>query len=953
MRKFVLLFMCVLVVSLFGATTGKIVGRVYDASTGEGLPGVNVIVEGTTMGAATDPDGYFVILSVSPDRYDVTARMIGYRSLTITGVIIEADLTRTLEFALETEAIKVKGVTIKAKKPIIKKDATTSVSIVSAEDMEATPVNTVEGVVAQQAGVISTGGLHVRGGRSTEIVYVVNGVEMVDPMTGGFDSHIPQESVQETAVYTGGFGAEYGSAQSGVINVITKGGGSKFHFTLKARTNDAFGIERLQKFLDNNESCDTTYLTVSTAEANYGNFIPYRDYYISVSPDETDTVYCYISPDGSDTTDLEEEFDVLAYTQPGGRVDTIFVNDTLVSEDWRPEKMKRFDFTFSGPLLGKKLRFFLGGEYTTDDGHHPNYDDWEYTYTGKLSFKPTQAFKVILHGLYHRTEYNAYGAQWKFNLDDLYKSKACTYSYGINLTHAINPKVIHEFKFNNYTTDLLYNVFEDGTYDLNNDGVIDDADKDGIDDFTDVDNNDTVEINGIERTQRWPDLSYPFTRTANFNGYIHQGYYRLAWGYDKKEIYTGRWDLTAQIGRIHEIKAGISGKYYTLFDYGADMASGGNVYMDWVENKPYRAAAYIQDKLERESFVLNAGLRFDYFNANANNIPGDPGDPVTDPTSGGEILNPVRAEARWAISPRVGLSFPITEYDKFHFTYGHYFQAPPMVYMFRNQNYDFSGAFPMCGNPNIEPEKTVSYEFGIQHAFNDEILIDVTAYMRDIAGLTDTEQIFYTMVNYYTLYTNADYGSARGIEVNFSKRRGGTPAWLTWNINYSFGVARGKSSSTRQNYDYVWAGYVVPTEEHYLEWDQRHTINANFGLHSPEGEALFGVPGLDNFGITITSAYGSGLPWTPPSRTRVQLINAERLPYTFQTNLRVSKDLEIGQLKVGLFGDVYHLFEHENIVRGYLNSSWYNAYGDPSGSYNDPRVYSAKRFMRVGLSVKW
>ena len=496
-------------------------------------------------------------------------------------------------------------------------------------------------------------------------------------------------------------------------------------------------------------------------------------------------------------------------------------------------------------------------------------------------------------------------------------------------------------------------MFEDGTYDLNNDGVIDDADKDGIDDFTDVDNDRFVEINGVERDFYWPELSYPFTRTPNFDGYIHQGYYRICWGYDKKEIYTGRWDLTAQIGRIHEIKAGISGKYYTLFDYGADMASGGNVYMDWVENKPYRAAAYIQDKLERESFVLNAGLRFDYFNANANNIPGDPGDPVIDPTSGGEIRDPVRAEARWAISPRVGLSFPITEYDKFHFTYGHYFQAPPMVYMFRNQNYDFSGAFPMCGNPNIEPEKTVSYEFGIQHAFNDEILIDVTAYMKDIAGLTDTEQIFYTMVNYYTLYTNADYGSSRGIEVNFSKRRGGAPAWLTWNINYTFGVARGKSSSTRQNYDYVWAGYVVPTEEHYLEWDQRHTVNANFGLHSPEGEALFGIPGFDNSSITVTTAYGSGLPWTPPSRTRVQLINTERLPYTFQTNLRVSKDFEIGQLKVGLFGDVYHLFEHENIVRGYLYSSWYNAYGDPAGSYNDPRVYSAKRFMRLGLSVKW
>jgi outer membrane receptor protein involved in Fe transport len=952
MRKLILLLLFMLAASLFAATTGKIVGRVYDSSTGEALPGVNVIVEGTTMGAATDPDGYFVILNVPPGTYNVTARMMGYRDVMQTEVRVEADLTKTLEFPLESEAIAVRGVTVRAKRPIIKKDVTTSVAIISAEDMESTPVSTIEGVVSRQAGIIADGPYqYVRGGRDTEIVYVVDGVEMVDPFLGGFDSHVPQESVEETAVYTGGFGAEYGSAQSGVVNVITKSGGSDFHFTLKARTNDAFGIGGLQDFIDDNKSSDTTYLTVRTSDVA----TPYMDI------------------TGGDTTYYEEDFDKVTYTERGsGNERTIYVNDTLTADDWRPEKMKRVDFTLSGPIVGKTLRFFLGGEYWKDEGFHGNYDNAEQTYTGKLTFKPTQAFKIDLHGLYHYNDRKAYSVQWKFFLDRYYgKLEDLSYSYGIDFTHAINPRIYHELRFNNYTTSFNSNIFEDGSYDMNGDGVIDDDDIDGIDDFTDEDNDRWVEINGVERINPetgegfdWPELIYwPFTAARNYNNFYYQGYYRIAWTYDKHETWTGKWDLTAQIGRAHELKMGLSGKYYELFRYRADMASGGNVYMDWTKAYPYRLSAYLQDKLEQESFVLNAGIRFDFFSPNSDNLPGDIYNPVLDPSEGGEVLNPMEAEDSWAISPRVGFSFPITEYDKFHFTYGHYFQVAPLLHLYRNINYDFSGAFPMVGNPNLEPEKTVGYEFGIQHAFNDEVLIDVTTYMRDITGLTDTEQIFYTAGDYYTRYRNSDYGSARGFEIKFSKRRGGTPAWLVWDMIYTFGVARGKSSSTRQNYDFIWAGYVVPAEEHYLDWDQRHTLRADIGLHAPEGEALFGIPGFDNFGVNFTVNYGSGLPYSPPSSTKEQLINTERLPYTVQTDMRFYKDFEVGQLKLGLFGDIYHLFNRENINRYYVGWSdgsstinyenWYHVYGDPAGPWGDPRVYDAKRYMRFGISVKW
>jgi outer membrane receptor protein involved in Fe transport len=913
-------------------------GRVYDSRTGENLPYVKIIIDGTTMNATTDQNGYFLILNVPPGLYSVTARMIGYRSVTKTNVRVDADFTRTLEFSLESEAIAEKEAIIKVKNPIINKDVTTSIAIVLSEKIEAIPVNTIEGIVSRLPGIIIDGGYqHIRGGRGTEILYVINGVEIVDPMTGVFDSSIPIECIQEVVTYKGGFGAEYSSVQSGLVNVITKSGGSKFHLTLKARSNDAFGIKGLQGFIDENNVNDTTYLTARTSD------VPTDWFRVS----DGDTIY------------YERPFDVVTYKERGtGNYKTIYVNDTLVAEDWHPEKMKRIDFTLGGPLLGRKLRFLIGGYYFTNYGHHINKDGTYHTYTGKLTFNPNKRFRFDIHGLYNTAELNEYDARWKFNLGNRPKFEAESYSYGFVFSHSINQRVFHELRFNNYTTNLHYNVFEDGSYDINGDGIIDDDDIDGIDDFTDFDSDRNVEINGVERGFDWPDMaSYPFTRAANYNDFIYKGYYRFCWGWDEKKTWTGRWDLTADINSLNEVKLGISGKYYDIFDYNVDMASGGNVFVDWVKVYPYQLSAYIQDKLELKSFFLSAGARFDYFNPNSNNLPADPENPVVDIARGGEILNPVQADVKWTISPRIGFSYMITNNDKLHFSFGRYLQIPPMYTLFWNMNYNFTYPFPFVGNPNIKPEKTTFYELCIQHAFNNEILIDITAYLKYVSDLINTEQIFYTVGDYYTRYINVDNGSSRGIEIKFSKTRGGTPAWLTWNISYILSIAKGQSSSTRQNYDIIWAGYIIPDEEHYLNWDQRHTVKADIGIHAPAGEALFEIPGLDNFGINFTINYGSGFPWSPPPRTREVLINTERLPYNFRADMRFHKNFKVGKVTLGLFGDIYHLFNHTNINRWYLDlynyESWYKAYGDPSGQFKDPRVYSAKRYMRFGISIKW
>ena len=238
-----LLFCC----KLYGGLTGKITGATKDAKTGEALPGVNVIIEGTLMGAASNLEGIYIILNLHPGEYSVTTSMIGYQSKTVKKVRVRTDLTTTLNFDLNQTVVPIPGITVIAKTPIIDKGLTESRTIVDAKEAKHMPVTDIQGVVAQQAGVIEG---HIRGGREGEVIYMMDGVAIVDPLTNRFDSSIPRFGVQETDIYTGGFSAEYGNAQSGVVNVVMKEGGKQQTGSISYLTNDFRGMQTLHDYLD-------------------------------------------------------------------------------------------------------------------------------------------------------------------------------------------------------------------------------------------------------------------------------------------------------------------------------------------------------------------------------------------------------------------------------------------------------------------------------------------------------------------------------------------------------------------------------------------------------------------------------------------------------------------------------------------------------------------------------
>ena len=201
--------------------TGKVSGQIVDTNTGESLIGANVMLAGTTLGAATDEEGYYHILSVPPGYYDIRVNMIGYGDKTITGVRVEIDLNAVIDVDLSVEVIEGEEITVEANQKLVKVDVASSQKSISSEKISEMPVSSVAEVVGLSAGV---SGLSVRGGSYNETQFMVDGLVLNDERTSEPTTGIPLSAIQDISLQTGGFGAEYRNARSGIINVVTKEG---------------------------------------------------------------------------------------------------------------------------------------------------------------------------------------------------------------------------------------------------------------------------------------------------------------------------------------------------------------------------------------------------------------------------------------------------------------------------------------------------------------------------------------------------------------------------------------------------------------------------------------------------------------------------------------------------------------------------------------------------------
>jgi outer membrane receptor for ferrienterochelin and colicin len=212
-------------------TTGILEGRLRDKTTKEPLIGVNVLIVGTTYGAATDTGGLYRVSNLRAGVYDVRYSLIGYKPVVMKGVRILPDLRTRIDLELEASAIELEAVEIRAERPLIQKDLAATAFLFGEMKLEKLPISSFREVLLLQPSATLEGNL--RGGRTHEVVFLIDGLPVQDVIGGGLGALVPRSSIGELAIQSGGFNPEYGNALSGIVNVITRSGGSDHKYAVR------------------------------------------------------------------------------------------------------------------------------------------------------------------------------------------------------------------------------------------------------------------------------------------------------------------------------------------------------------------------------------------------------------------------------------------------------------------------------------------------------------------------------------------------------------------------------------------------------------------------------------------------------------------------------------------------------------------------------------------------
>lgn len=222
-----------------GGTTGIIEGVVLDKRTGEPLPGVNVYLAAMTTGTATNAEGMFALHNVRIGMCELRFTHVGYQTFVLRNVAVHPDLRTRLRVALEPSDVQMDEVVVVQEKPLIQTDVTATAFLVSGEELRALPINKPLDIVGYKPGTTLEG--NIRGGKTTEVSYLVDGLPVQELMRGEVTSSLPLSSIVGMSIHTGGFEAQYGNALSGIVNIVTRTGGNDLTVFARASSDHAFG----------------------------------------------------------------------------------------------------------------------------------------------------------------------------------------------------------------------------------------------------------------------------------------------------------------------------------------------------------------------------------------------------------------------------------------------------------------------------------------------------------------------------------------------------------------------------------------------------------------------------------------------------------------------------------------------------------------------------------------
>ncbi len=963
---------------------GTIKGVVKDGESGELLDYANVLLSGTNRGTMSLGGGIFYFNGMPPGVYTVKVLYLGYAPMEQT-ITLRAGETANLTFTLETVIVEtLQAFDVEGAEYMVEVKSAVTEHTVSSETFEKFAIDSVEDALSKQAGVVSRAGeLYVRGGRSGEVSFQMDGVTVSNPLGTGH-LEVSTLAVESTSMVTGGLDAKYGNALSGVVNITTKEGGQKFGGAVRFLTDD-FGRQ------------DKTFTNYDRFEYQFGGPMPIEGLTYSLAGDLSFT-------DGENTSVADRpEYKIklgdttlfkfrrrqfnsakgsakLAYTlDENKKVTAEYSYSTSLNEVYRPN--------WSVKGYAKRVM------YMPEVIYRSNFGDWFATgrmiavYYGPWFDRMLQNSRTALVV----DERNS--SEQRVALPILEVRGAADNRIYTVVAHAEFDGFRYPYSsFSTVAEDSAYTAFNSANR-LNQNRNIGQVGKVvwrhnlsestfytvrlglvAFDTRSDVEGKDPWEYNhggiwspglffGEQRIYQagsdyYSDPLSPYYVTTSDNGTYFEEYSRTySLGF---ELVSNRWEG-------HLVETGMGLRYNDLERYAlanpaimrqnrftGQWSQGSNRNVFHTYNP--EAFWYGQDRWEYEGMVVNYGLRWDMFS---------PGSAAAIELTNEDVdANVVKYKT--AFQPRLGFAFPITERDGFHFHYGRFVQFPSREYLFASQ--DAVGNAGTLGNPNLEPETTVQYSAGIKHQFSDYIAGQFSLYSKDIydliAATTVTDQ---ATCNTLARYINKAYASSRGIEMTLEKRYSDN---YQFNFSYTYSFADGVASSSEFGAAPEGLQYL-PNQELPLAWDQRHTLNLLLYLAEP------GV-----WSTSFTFSYGSGFPWTPSDRfARRQdpmLENSERLPATYSLDIQFERTINFYGKRLSLQMQAFNLLNQDvisapgggGINPGMINGAGYagmpyltetgkfgaailqDADGDGQDEYipiTDPRTFGAHRLFRVGI----
>ncbi len=941
MLRKALLAVCVLFLlpALVLAQDGKLRGKVTDKESGDPLIGANITIDGTSLGAAADLNGDYVVLGVPTGVYTVKVSYIGYQPVALSNVRVSAGLTTTQDFKLASSAIEVGSLEIVAERPLIQRNTTNTVRLTTTEDIQNLPIRGLQNIVALNAGVVQQDGtLYIRGGRMNEVAYYVDGVTATNPLFNTENISVVQEAIEEIQLQSGGMTAEFGGANSAVVRTTMRTGASSFKATLDYRTDDF--AKPGEEFLG------TTSQGFRNVVVTAGGPLGSRLRYFVTGQHQ------YIR---NRTTSFVEPFNF----------------DSLVDDG----------------LTGRTAGSALPGPVFFKRNFLPNNQRYDNQGQATLVYNFSNALKFRLSGSYQAQRFPVGNSTFVGALASMfenrkYRSDVKRGLAGLKMTHLINPTTFYEVNVN-------WTGRSQKGYD-----------PDFGDDWIKYSDSRELAALGYD-TSKWLSLfeaplnystifKFQFTpQNAPFNAYDK----------DSQTSLGGSVDFTSQFNKNIELKVGGRLDYWTMrsysvndisaylvYLYGRDgastrtfandylrrveLGSRGNIfYLGWdVDGKskvnsgplgprhPLFGSSYVQTKWEYRDLILNFGLRYERIDAKIL----QPVNPEIQPQDYDAVNLFIKEEAVTEtdaydyLLPRLNFSFPVTDRTVFYAQYGKYIQMPNLNDLFRGgirslsrdvlpESRSLYGFFNQYVGFTAKPERTDQYELGIRQTVTDNFAFTLTAFYKNLRDqlrfdrlLADGTGRLAAGTPFVSGWFNNDIGTSKGLEMTLELRR---TKRLSARVNYTLSNARGTGSDSRSTRvavsDATTSSY--PLFIYNLDQNQAHrgTILLDYRFAKGEGGSILQGLGLNtilsfNSGHNYTKIeeprnLGQANPWNvgmratedPRSRNPVEPLNSSTTPWNFNVDLNLEKLIYMSSFNLKVYANVLNAFNTRNIINLY------------------------------------